>query len=114
MNYKTDKTFGRQEFKIPRGLAIKLKAHISDASLVDGDYLFGKTKDEPYASFSSYVTKIFKKYTGKALSVNLLRHSYISWFLKKKGLSIADKKEVSAKMAHSITTQEKYNRVNVK
>ena len=114
MNYKTATKFGKQEFTVPRGLATKLKAYISETGLVDGDYLFGKTKDAPYASFSSYVSKIFKKYTGKALSVNLLRHSYISWFLKKKNLSIADKKKVSAKMAHGLQMQEKYNRVNVK
>ena len=112
MNYKTDKTFGRQEFKIPRGLAIKLKAFIADAGLTSGHFLFGKTKDKPYASFSTYVTKIFKKYTDKNLSVNLLRHSFISSFLRKKNLSIADKKAVSTAMAHSLTLQEKYNRVN--
>ena len=114
MNYKTAKTFGRQEFKIPRGLAIKLKAYISETGLTSGDYLFGKTKDAPYVSFSTYVSKIFKKYTDKNLSVNLIRHSFISSFLRKKNLSISDKKEVSAKMAHSLQMQEKYNRVNVK
>ena len=114
MNYKTEKTFGRQEFKIPRGLAIKLKAYIVDAGLTSGDYLFGKTKDKPYVSFSTYVTKVFKKYTDKNLSVNLIRHSFITSFLRKKNLSIADKKEVSTKMAHSLQMQEKYNRVTPK
>ena len=112
-NYKTASKFGKQEFTIPRGLAVKLKAYITDSGLVDGNYLFGKTKDTEYVSFSSYVSKIFKKYTGKSLSVNLLRHSYISWFLKKKDLSIADKKAISVKMAHSLHTQQIYNRIDL-
>jgi len=93
-------------------LAIKLKAYISETGLTSGDYLFGKTKDAPYVSFSTYVSKIFKKYTDKNLSVNLIRHSFVSSFLRKKNLSISDKKEVSAKMAHSLQMQEKYNRVD--
>ena len=111
LNYKTASKFGRQEFTIPRGLAVKLKAYISETGLTSGHFLFGKTKDKPYVSFSTHVTKVFKKYTDKNLSVNLLRHSYISWFLKKKGLTIENKKEVSTKMAHSLHMQEKYNRV---
>ena len=111
--YKTVSTFGVQQFPIPRNLGAKLKTYIESSGLIDGNFLFGKTHTKPYVSFSSEVTKVFKKHTGKSITVNLLRHSYISSYLKKKHLSIADKTEMGAKMAHSITTQARYNRVDL-
>jgi hypothetical protein len=112
MNYKTSNTFKRQAFPIPRALATRLTAHIESANLQYGDFLFGRTPDAPYASFSSQITKVFKKNTGKSISVNLLRHSFITWYLKKKNLTLADKKSTAFAMAHSLTTQMQYNRVD--
>ena len=106
LNYKTSSKFGKQEFLIPRALAGKLKTYITEAGLNDGDFLFGKSKTEAYKSFSSYVTKVFKKYTGKTLSVNLLRHSFISWYLKKTH-SLADQKKIANEMGHGVMMQLK-------
>jgi len=111
LNYKTSSKFGKQEFSLSRVLSGKLKAYIIEAGLNDGDFLFGKSKTEAYKSFSSYVTKVFKKYTGKSLSVNLLRHSFISWYLKKTH-SLAEQKVVANKMGHSVMMQLKYNRLD--
>jgi integrase len=113
MNYKTSSTFKRQEFPIPRALATKLTTYIESADLQFGDFLFGRTPEAAYASFSSQITKVFKKYTGKSISVNLLRHSFITWYLKKKNLTVADKKLTALAMAHSLTTQLQYNRVDL-
>ena len=113
LNYKTASTFGKQEFLIPRALSGKLKAYITEAGLNDGDFLFGKSKTEAYKSFSSYVTKVFKKYTGKSLSVNLLRHSFISWYLKKTHY-LAEQKVVANKMGHGVMMQLKYNRLDAR
>jgi hypothetical protein len=113
LNYKTASTFGKQEFLIPRALSGKLKAYITEAGLNDGDFLFGKSKTEAYKSFSSYVTKVFKKYTGKSLSVNLLRHSFISWYLKKTH-SLADQKKIANAMGHGVMMQLKYNRLDAR
>jgi hypothetical protein len=111
--YKTASTFGVQQFPVPRNLAAKLKTYIESSGLANGNFLFGKTHTEPYVSFSSEVTKVFKKHTAKSITVNLLRHSYISTYLKKKHLSITDKTEIGAKMAHSITIQARYNRIDL-
>jgi hypothetical protein len=111
-NFKTSKTFGSQRFKIPRGLSTKLKIHIDSADLHFGDFLFGRTKSAPYASFSSQITKVFKKYTGKAISVNLLRHSMVSNFLSKKR-SIAEKKDLAFKMSQSVSMQMSYDRIDL-
>jgi len=112
-NYKTSSTFGKQEFPVPRSLASVLKTYIEGNGFAINDYLFGKSPSEPYKSFSSQVSDVFKKYTGKQLSVNILRHSFITWYLQKKNLSITDKKGVATAMAHSINMQDKYNRVNM-
>jgi hypothetical protein len=111
--YKTASTFGIQQFPVPRNLATKLKTYIESSGLVNGNFLFGKTHTKPYVSFSSEVTGVFLKHTGKSISVNLLRHSYISSYLKRKHLSITDKTEIGAKMAHSITIQARYNRIDL-
>lgn len=113
LNYKTSATFTKQEFSIPRALATLLTAHIESADLNYGDYLSGRTKSAAFVSFSSQLTKVFKKYTDKNISVNILRHSYITWYLKKKGLTIANKKSTANAMAYSLTTQMQYNRVDL-
>ena len=112
-NYKTFSKFGKQTINIPKKLATKLKDYILDADLVNNNFLFGKTPDIPYISFSNVVSKVFKKYTNKSISVNLLRHSYITWFLAKPNLSIADRKNISRLMSHSLTTQGTYNRIDL-
>jgi integrase len=112
-NYKTSSTFGKQEFPVPRALASVLKTYIEGNGFAINDYLFGKSPSEPYKSFSTQVSEVFKKYTSKNISVNMLRHSYITWYLKNKTLSIADKKKVATAMGHSITMQAKYDRVNL-
>jgi hypothetical protein len=111
-NYKTSSKFGKQEFKIPSTLSKKLNTYITESSLVDGDFLFGRTKTSPYTSFSNQVSKLFKKYTGKLVSVNILRHSFITWYLKKKNLTLANRKAIAYAMSHSIDMQLQYNRVN--
>jgi hypothetical protein len=113
LNYKTSSTFGKQEFTIPRNLATLLTKHIESSELHFGNYLFGKSKTAPFASFSSQVSKVFKKYTGKSISVNLLRHSFITHYLKKPNLTIADKKKISYAMSHSLDMQMRYNRVDL-
>ena len=110
LNYKTDKQFGRQEFLVPRGLSARFVALMSTAGLGNGDFLFGKSKTEAYASFSACVAKVFKKYTGKSISVNILRHSYVTKFLDKQR-TLGERKALADQMAHSVLTQLKYNRI---
>jgi hypothetical protein len=110
--YKTSNKYGKQTFEMPKALATVLKNHIESAGLQYGDFLFGKSKTEPYSSFSSQITKVFKKHTDRNISVNILRHAYIIEFLKRKDLTLAEKKHTSAKMAHSLILQMKYNRVD--
>ena len=108
--YKTKQIYGVQSFDIAKDLADVLKPYIKDKK--PGDPVFKTKNNKHIRNFSEYLTNVFKKYTGKNISVNLIRHAFVSAFLKK-NTSIAEKKEISIKMAHSITTQGFYNRIDL-
>jgi len=112
LKYKTFKTFGRQELELPGELKRVLKEYIDDEGLDNGDPMFANTHDEHYRNFNSILTNVFKKASGKNISVNLLRHSYISNFLSTKR-SIKQKKELATAMAHSVETQSRYDRIDL-
>ena len=132
--YKTDKMYGQQliphpklqqEMKLvtakdkkipikdtlPKGVVEDVSAYIEKAKLQDGDFLFPvqKNKNQNYASFSSIVSESFKKYNkeGKAPSVNVLRHTYITDYLATKK-TLNQKKILAYKMAHDQKTQAMY------
>lgn len=111
-NYKTVSTFKQQTYQIPRPLASILRKYINDASMSAGEFLF-QYKGDMVKPFSRLVIDTFKKYTGKAVSVNILRHSFITNFLNKPNLSIAKRREVATAMAHSVSMQDKYMRIDI-
>ena len=108
--YKTRQTYGVQSFDMTKDLANALKPYIRDKKV--GDPIFPNKDNKYIKNFSEYLTSIFKKYTGKNISVNLIRHAFVSDYLKK-NTSIAEKKEISNKMSHSITSQGFYNRIDL-
>lgn len=111
--YKTAKVYGRQEFKLDKNLKAILKAY-TDKGKANGSCLFGQANGSCLSQpgFTSKVRNTFKKYTGKPLTVNNLRHSYIS-SMDDKNLSIADREKIALKMGHSVSTQHEYNRVDL-
>lgn len=72
--YKTAKTYGRQELEMPQQLKNILNRWIS---INDGEYLFMDTRGNPLNSvkLNQYMNKIFG---GKKISVNMMRHSYLT------------------------------------
>lgn len=60
------------------------------------------------ADLSRKIIELWTKYTGKKLSVSLIRHSYIAYAYKKNP-SIEFKKELAKRMLHSVDVQELYN-----
>ena len=111
--YKTDKIYKQQKFAISDELRVVLNAYIRDYNLKDGDLMFGRTTTKPYKNPSQYLSALLKKYTPKTISVNILRHSYISEFLKQPR-SVNEMKAVAERMAHSTTEQKKYFRFGIK
>ena len=52
---------------------------------------------------------MFKKYTGKSIGANVLRHSFISDFLSSKPQPTINKRAIAAyEMGHSISVQATY------
>lgn len=109
--YKTKQTYGIQEFDIAKDLADVLKPHVKDKR--PGDLVFSTKNNKQIKNFGEYLTNIFKKYTGKAITVNLIRHSFVSNLLKK-NKSIANRKKISTMMAQSVAVQGFYNRIDLK
>jgi hypothetical protein len=113
--YKTSKRYGTYTRKdIPSTLANVLSDYVNDTDLADGDPLFPTTKGTAYTSgaFSALVGSLFKRVTGQRASVNILRHSAITNFLAQKR-TVAQKEAFAKEMAHSVSMQALYDRVDV-
>ena len=108
--YKTAKHYGTQEFKLPPQLKIILtkwrKINHTDYLLVN------PTKPNQNKPFNSVqINRIFNEIFGKKISVDILRHSYITKFYSGGTPSQGEINELSYKMAHSTTQNMLYRRV---
>jgi len=105
-DYKTEKTYDKKEIKVGKKLNsvinIWLKHNKKGGLLYD-------TKGNPMSSntLGKYIKKVFEK-TGKQVSVNMLRHIYISE--KFPPQKEKEKEEVAKKMMHSKGTQQNYSK----
>ena len=104
-DYKTSDTYG--DTTVPVSPALK-------KVLEDWFEYLGKVPeyilDVKYSNIvlSNYIRDVFKRITGKAVGINLLRHARITKFLSapKKG---ASKKQLATNMMHSRSTQDTYH-----
>jgi site-specific recombinase XerD len=113
-NYKTAHLYKQYVIDLSRyeSLQQAIKAYIKSAGIYSGDYLFRKkAENQPISQsyFSRMLQTLFNKYTGKKISVNLLRHSFITDTRKSK-LSVADKKNIARQMGHSVGMADKYEK----
>jgi integrase len=109
--FKTFKKYGIQSFKIPKELLKILKDYVRGYNLSDGAFLFPNRNGDAYTSFSGVVSKTFLKYYGKALSPNLLRHSFVTDFLNTPNISMGERRAVALAMGHSLGMQLMYFRL---
>jgi hypothetical protein len=110
--YKTFKTFGRYEMKLPDELKHVLQSYINFENLQEGDTVFGTKKEgKPYKQFK-VLNEALHKATGLDITVNLLRHAKISDFLSTRK-SLKQKKELAKQMGHSVDEQARYDRIDV-
>ena len=109
-NYKTNKTFKKVKIVIDKELARIIRKYLK---LNTTGYLIINQKGVPLSrnTFSVYVRRMFKKYTGKKVGTSLLRHIFISKKLPKLK-SVEEKKELADKMLHSVTTQSLYEKID--
>lgn len=107
--YKTSKFYGKTNIELsnkPEFVKL-LKQYISKNNIKSGDLVFKKQ-----TNFSKYLSDTFKRHIGKDISVNILRHSFITNYLSKPR-SLEHKKITAKLLGHNINTLEKYNRLDL-
>ena len=62
------------------------------------------------STFTDNIKKVFKKYTGKNISVDLIRSSF-STYLDSKVMSLAERKQYATDMGHSVNTSRQYSKI---
>ena len=105
--YKTSRSLGQQIIAVHPHVVPLLKAYILRERLGDGDLLFPDFRGRPHGNFSRIVSSTFERTTGKPVSVDLLRHAYITMALDKRP-TLNERKQLAWEMAHSVATQAEY------
>lgn len=106
-DYKTARSKGAHHATLPPALMSEIRASLVKRPR---DYLFVKSDGTPYDLGNSYVryaNNTLKRLFDRPLTLSLIRHSYIS-SLDFNKLSIAEKEEIAAEMAHTVGMQDKY------
>ena len=107
-NYKTNKVFGKQIYYIDDDIKNLINEHISINNKKRNDLLFNYKSN----NFGKKLTNIFKKVYSENITVRWLRISYTS-YIRKQNLTNNELKIVSEKMAHSLETNSKYNKIKM-
>ena len=114
LNHKTKKSQPEPKITIPTDLATILNTYIKSNDMVKNDFLFGRepTDFKQHYSQSKFTEKLqatFLKYTGKKISVNLIRASKAT-YLDTQAMSVAERKQISQQMGHSLSTNMQYSK----
>ena len=108
LRHKTQKSQPEPKITIPTDLATILNTYINSNDMVKNDFLFGTEgsdfkKSFRQSHFTEKLQKTFLKYTGKKISVDLIRASK-STYLDNQAISLAERKQIAQQMGHSLTT----------
>lgn len=126
-DYKTSGWYGQQKIRCPKPIVRRIKTLLLSRGIPLGRikeepdiFLFCKTGD-PYTELGyNGISKLFETMSlqnedilsGRKLSVNLMRHMYITKFFDSKGVkSRKARKRLATRMGHSIMLQEQYVRI---
>ena len=102
--YKTSRTYGRETIEVPESLQVLLKKYM--ALLPSGqEYLLVNKNGKKMTSVS--IALALNKIFSKAVSVNMLRHSYLTEKYKDVP-ALTDMMDTSRKMGHSLTQALEY------
>ena len=101
--YKTAKRYGVAIKEVPAPLIVVLKRYFKGHPT---DILFPMTE----SVFSKLVGDIFEKLTTKRITVNILRHSYVSYH-KRNDKLIKQQQKLAKDMLHSVGMSDLYRRV---
>jgi hypothetical protein len=111
--YKTDKYYGQQTVRIPTELKTIIKKYIGSKTLSNSSCLFGARDGSCLSQpgFTSKIRNVFKKYTDKPLTINSLRHSFISGLPD--DISVNQRDTIAKQMGHNISQQLQYNKIDL-
>ena len=101
-DYKTVKKFGVQQIPVPSKLNSVINTWLKFRSASSGKYLL--TTHDGKKMSKNYLTQFLKKTfsdTGKKISVNMIRHIYLSKHYEGE-TSWDSKKKLATQMAHSV------------
>ena len=107
--YKTNKIYGRQIITLTNKiLKNKIREYIYINNLKEGDKLFRKFSSPQ--SFGVAIKRIFSKIYDKKITLNNIRHSYITWEMREMR-SVNYLSNLAMMMGHSAEEQQLYKRV---
>jgi hypothetical protein len=107
-NYKTNKVFGQQIYNIENNIKELIIKHININKKENNNFLFNYKSN----NFGKKITNIFKKIYNENISVRWLRMSYAS-YIRKNNLTNNELRIISEKMAHSLETNSRYNKIKM-
>jgi predicted transcriptional regulator len=108
LNYKTKKTYGKQIIQITnRNLKESIQYHIKKQKLKIGDKLFQYKRS---GDFGVAIKRIFTRIYLKPITLNDIRHSYITWELREQRTANY-LRNLAMMMGHSPEEQQLYKRV---
>jgi len=108
--YKTNKIYGKQIITMTNNiLKNKIREYIYINNLKEGDKFFRKFSS-PH-SFGVAIRRIFSKIYDKKITLNNIRHSYITWEMRVMR-SVNYLSNLAMMMGHSVEEQQLYKRVN--
>lgn len=104
--YKTSKSLGTIILDLPMDLVREIR---NSLNMFPRKFLFTDTYGKPFTDngFAKFVATRFKEIFNKPLTINILRHSYIS-SLDFNNMSIKEKAEIGRVMGHSVLQQDRY------
>jgi integrase len=110
-SYKTSKTYGKYVIEnVSKKLSEAIAELIKEQDYKAGENLFMNTKGKAYGnSFSSRLKDVFVQAVNKPITLNILRHSFVSYHIRG-NISNKKKTEYAMAMGHSLETQDLYRR----
>lgn len=105
-DYKTNRTFGKQEYDIPDELGKIIKKYIYKNKLKSGDIFL--SYNEKY--LSEVIGKVFFKVYKNRINLNWIRKSYATYINEMK-ISNNERELLALAMGHSLAQSAKYKKI---
>lgn len=107
--YKTAKAYGRYEEDLPKELTLIIKASLAAHPR---SFLFAGPRDKPLSdsNYGTRVSGVMYRHMDKKLTVNDLRHLFITQHIKLDSVTHAQRADIASSMMHSPTVQLEYMR----